>query len=143
MQQITTTAGLRAAILELESRQAAEGVLVKEQFLVAYESIKPINLLRSVFTEAAESHDLKENLIKASVGLASDYVSRMLFQNTSNSPFKKILFSAVMFGIKFLIAKNPDTVKALGKGFFDLIKHMFSDKDEEGMFGENRETAVP
>jgi hypothetical protein len=143
MQHITTTAGLRAAILELETRQAAEGVLMKQQFLVAYESIKPINLLKSVFTEAADSHDLKENLINASVGIASEYVARTLFRNATNSPFKKILGTAVMFGIKYLIAKNPDTVKMLGKGFFDLVKHMFGDKDDESIADENGETAVP
>jgi len=45
--EINSATDLRAAILQLETRQAAEEKLLKENFHLAYESIKPINLIKN------------------------------------------------------------------------------------------------
>lgn len=54
MEKISTSTELRAAILYLESKQFAEGIELREQFKLAYESLKPINLIKSVFVEAPD-----------------------------------------------------------------------------------------
>ncbi|MEI6061771.1 MAG: hypothetical protein WCR72_13785 [Bacteroidota bacterium] len=60
---INTVKDLRVAILLLESRQAEDGRLLKEQFLVAYESMKPINLIKSALADAAGSPDFQDTLL--------------------------------------------------------------------------------
>jgi hypothetical protein len=122
MQTIFTEADLRAAIVQLEFKQAEEKIVLKEQALVAYESIKPINLIRNTLMEAAESQDLHDNFINSSVGLGAGYLSKLLFQGVTNSPIKKFLGTALMFGIKNVVAHNPGTVKSLGKVIFDGIR---------------------
>jgi len=143
MQNIITETDLRVAILQLEIKQAEEGKVLKEQFLVTYESIKPINLIRSVFTEAAESHDLQDNLVNTTIGLSAGYLSKVLFQGISGSPIKKFLGTALMFGIKNLVAQNPEAVKTWGRIFFKIVKNLLREKKEKNPANETWETAGP
>jgi hypothetical protein len=143
MQNIVTETDLRVAILQLEIKQAEEGKVLKEQFLVTYESIKPINLIRSIFTEAAESKDLQDNLVNTTIGLSAGYLSKVLFQGISGSPIKKFLGTALMFGIKNLVAQNPEAVKTWGRIFFKIVKNLLREKKEKIPANETWETAGP
>jgi hypothetical protein len=120
--EINSGTDLRTAILKLEAKQAVEGKLLREQIHLAYESIKPVNLIKSTFKEAAASLDLKENILNTSVGLAAGYVSKIVFENVTKNPLKKLLGTALMFGITNIVAKNPDTVKSLGNIFLKIIR---------------------
>ena len=121
MQKINSATDLRDAILLLESKQTEEEKLLKEQFLLTYNSIKPINLIKSTLKEAVNSKDLKDNLINASVGMTVGYISKALFEGVTKSPLKKILGTVLMFGIKNIVAKNPKAVKSIGQFIFQRI----------------------
>lgn len=140
MLKISTQTDLRNAILLLEIRQAEEGKMLKAQYLVAYESIKPINLLKSTFIEATESDDLKDSLINATVGMSAGLLSKLLFQSVTNSPVKKIIGTAIMFGIKSLVARNPEFVKSMGAGVFEFIRNMLHNSEKKT---ETEEDAQP
>lgn len=140
MQTIISESDLRYAILQLESKQAEESTLLKAQFLVAVESIKPINLIKSVFTEAVESEDLKHNMVNSSIGLSAGYITKILFQGFSHSPIRKLLGTALMFGIKNIIAQNPEAIKSGGRIFFKTIRNFLRSKDEKSSENEARES---
>ena len=122
LQKIISAASLREAINQLEARQANEGKILKDQFNLAYESIKPVNLIKNTFKQAAASVDLKENMLNTSLGLTTGYLSKIIFEGASNNPLKRLLGSALMFGITNLVAKNPGTIKSLGTIFLKIIK---------------------
>ena len=122
MQKINSAAALREAIVQLEIAHTEEGKILKQQFHLAYESIKPINLIKNAFKETVESPDLKDNILNTSVGLAAGYVSKLLFVNVSHSPIRKLLGIALQFGITKLVAKNPEAVKSMGKVLLNIIK---------------------
>ena len=142
MQKIVTESDLRTAILLLESRQAEEARLMKEQFLITVETLKPINLIKSTLMEAAESEDLQENFLNATIGLTAGYLSKVLFQGVSNSPIKKVLGTALMFGIKSLITQNPEFVKTLGNGFFKIIRSLLGSKEKKENIIESQEASA-
>ena len=121
MEKINSTAQLKAAIFDLETRQNNEGKILKEQYIVAYESIKPVNLIKSTFKEVAASPDLKDELLNTSIGLAAGYLSKMLFQGASHSPLRKLFGTVLMFGITNAVAKHPEVIKAAGKGLLKII----------------------
>ena len=121
MQKINSAAALRDAITQLEIAHAEEGKMLKQQFHLAYESIKPMNLIKSTFKEAIESPDLKDNIINTSVGLAAGYLSKLLFVNISHSPIRKLLGIALQFGITQVVAKNPEAIKSFGKKLMKII----------------------
>ena len=143
MEKIITEYDLRAAILQLESRQTEEGKLLKEQFLVAVESIKPINLIKNTLREAVGSEDLQDNVLNSSLGFSAGYISKILFQGATSSPLKKIIGTALMFGIKNLIAQNPEIVKSGGRAIFNFVRNILSEKDKKAHNEDTVETAIP
>lgn len=122
MQKINSITDLREAILELESRQAEEEKIMRGQFNLTYESLKPLNLIKSTFKEAALSVDLKDNIVNSTVGLVAGFLSKKIFEGVSRNPLKKLLGTALMFGITNIVTKNPETVKKAGKKIFEIIR---------------------
>lgn len=130
-QNINSASSLREAILQLEIKQAEELKMLKQQFHLIHESIKPVNLIKSAFKEVTESRDLKDSILNTSVGLATGYISKVIFERTSNSPVKKLLGSVLMFGITNLVAKNPETIKSLGNNFLGNIRSKSAERVSE------------
>jgi len=122
MQTINSATNLRAAILELEEKRAMDEKIVRDHFHQAYESIKPLNLIKSTFKEVAQSEDIKDELINTSIGLTAGYISKKIFEGVAGNPLKKLLGTALMFGVKSLVARNPETVKKLVGGLFAIVK---------------------
>ncbi|MDZ4845863.1 MAG: hypothetical protein SH857_09965 [Chitinophagales bacterium] len=121
MKNIDSSTKLRAAILALEVKHAEEGQMLKEQFKFAFESIKPINLIKSTFKEAAESQDLKHDILNTSVGLTAGYLLKISLESVSNTPLKKLFTSVVLFGITS-VTKNPEAALSMGKGLLRIIR---------------------
>lgn len=121
MEQIKTQQELRAAILRLEYQQTEEGSALKEQIHLAYNSVKPANIILNTLKDLGDSSFVKDGFLNTTVGLGTGYLSKMVFQGVVNSPIKKLLGSALMFGITNVVAKNPDAIKAMAKKFFNLF----------------------
>ena len=64
MQKITPTDELKNAIQLLEVEQAAKWQLLKEQFHLSFESLKPLNIFKSTLNEVASSPYLIDNIIR-------------------------------------------------------------------------------
>ena len=122
MKEINSEADLRDAIFQLESKWVEQGKMVKDQFHLAIESVRPINLIKSTFREAVASRDLKDNIVNTSVGMTAGYLSKIVFAGVMKTPLTKLLGTALMFGVTKLVARNPETVKSVGKGFFKMIR---------------------
>lgn len=136
MQNITTTAGLREAIIVLESKRIIEEKELKEQLHITYESIKPINIIKTVYNEIAASDNLKTELVNTSVGLVAGYASKVLFESVSHSPIRKLIGTALLFGVTTTVAKHPEKVKTFAKVFFNLIKSVSSQRTSQQLLHE-------
>ena len=121
MQKITSQSALKLAILQLEQKQEEEGRILKEQFKLTYNSLKPANILLGAIKDLSSSTLLKDNILNSSVSLGAGYASKMLFQGIVSSPIKKILGSALMFGVTKLVSNNPDFIKTLEMGFLKIF----------------------
>jgi hypothetical protein len=117
MQNISTSAELRDAIQLLEVEQAIKGQVLKQQFRLTYESLKPANLIMNALKDITTSPNLIENIIGNVLGLASGYVSKKVFVGTSGNLFRKLLGSVMQFGVTNLVSNHPDGVKS----FMQLI----------------------
>ena len=62
----------------LQSKQAGELALLKEQFYCTYESLKPINLIKNTIHELTESPDIKTNLLNSAIGLTTGFLSKKI-----------------------------------------------------------------
>ncbi|MDT8412265.1 MAG: hypothetical protein RQ875_07385 [Vicingaceae bacterium] len=125
MGTITTITELNAAILLLENKQTQEAILLKEQFNLTYESIKPINFIRSTFKELVTAPDFKEDLLNTSISLAAGYFSKKLAVGSTNNPLKQILGSFLQMGVTSVVSKNADSIRTK---FMDILSVVFEKK---------------
>ncbi len=122
MKKISALEKLREAIFQLEQEKAEAGKLLKEEFHEATESLKPINLIKNGFKEVTQSKQIKNQLINASAGLIAGFIFKKLFQGMSRGPFKKLLGTAIMFGVTSLVATHPETVKSWIKKGTEVVR---------------------
>lgn len=113
MDGITSEAQLKMAIAGLEAKQSEDGKLLKVQFLETFEAIKPINIIKSTLHDAAESQDIKANILKTAVGLTTGYIAKSVVQNAADKPEKKLLVMGLTLGAISIVAEHPDLVKAV------------------------------
>jgi hypothetical protein len=114
MQSITSTAELKEAISLLQEKQVFQGIELKAEFFSVIESIKPVNVIKSTFSQVATSTDLISNILSTTVGLAAGYISNRTLVGSSANLLKKLFGTVLQFGITILIARNPEAVKSLG-----------------------------
>jgi len=128
MQKIIAAEALRKSIEVIERRQREEGKLLREQFTVTFESLKPVNVLRKMLTDIAEPSALKETLIQTITGLISGYISRKLLVRSSKNPLLRLAGVLVQYGVTNFVAKNSDSIKALGLYYINKLSSRSSEQ---------------
>jgi hypothetical protein len=121
MQTITSSAGLKEAIQLLEVDQGIKGQLLKEQFYITYESLKPVNIIRHTLKEISSSPYLLDNIPGTAMGLLSGFLSKKIFVGASGNLFRKILGSFLQFGVTNVVAQNSDAIKSVGQAVLQLL----------------------
>ncbi len=112
MKQYNATDTLNETIALLEYKKAKELIVLKEQFQLTYESLKPINLIKNTFSEMTNSSDIKGNLLNNVIGLSTGYLSRKVLLGSSHNPIKRILGSIFQFVVTNVVTKNSDSFKS-------------------------------
>lgn len=121
MENINSHINLAEQIKRLEQKQLAQNRLLKAQLHIVFESIKPINIIKSAFSDISESKDLKENIIDTSMAMASGYVTKKIFEHGSKNVFKRLLGTAIMFGVTTMVERHPDALKMIGQRIFNFV----------------------
>lgn len=126
MQNITSKAGLKDAIQLLEAEQAIKGQLLKDQFYLTYESLKPVNLLMHTLKEISSSPYLIDNISGTAMGLAGGFLSKKIFVGTSGNLIRKLIGSILQFGVTNVVAQNSEIIKSVG---YAIFQHFFHKKE--------------
>jgi hypothetical protein len=113
MGKISSIKELRESIRQLEIKQVEDERLLKEQFMVTYESLKPINLVKNSIKNLIESPDLKGGLFSTTLGLAAGYLTKKAAVGSTHNPLKQILGTLLQLGVTNAVAKNSDGIKSL------------------------------
>lgn len=127
MAKLTATESLRESIRLLEIQQAEEGVILKEQLKLTYESLKIINLVKSSLKELTDSIEIKSSLFESFVSILTGYISRKLAISSKSNPFMKMIGLALQFGVTNVVAKNAETIRVF---ISELIDKFFHPKEE-------------
>jgi hypothetical protein len=121
MQTITATKRLENAIQLLKIDQAIQKQLLREQFQITYESLKPANLLKSSLKEIVTSPDLITNILSNVIGLTTGYFSNKIVVGTSSNVIRRILGSLLQVGVTNTVTNHPDAIKSIGMYFRNMI----------------------
>lgn len=109
------------AILELEYKKDLEWCLLKDQFHVTYERLKPLNILKNTFQKVADSGSVKDSLIGTTAGLAAGYLSKALIIGATGNPVKKLLGVLLQTGVSNIVAKHPEKIRWLADNILKLL----------------------
>ena len=124
---------LSQAIAVLEIRQTQEKFLIKEEVSEFVDSVKPINILRSVVKSVRDSPETKEDIIHGVVGLGTGFLANKVLLGSLHGPLKKILGFVMQSAITSATVKYPEVIKNKGvdlvKNFLNAIK-IKKDEDE-------------
>lgn len=129
MKKIFSTAELKEAIRMLEIKRANEAVLLKAQFNSTYDSIRPVNLIKSTVHELAATPDFKRDLLNAGISILSGYLAKKMVVDESDGPLKKIFGMVLQFVVTNTVSKNSEGIKSM---FFDLVTGFSTPKNEPG-----------
>ena len=127
MQNITTKFELKNAIQLLEIEQVYKGELVKEQFHLIYENLKPVNILKGTFKDIVTSPNLIENVLTTAIGLGTGYLSKKIVVGASSNLIRKFLGSILQLGVTNAVSQHPGAIKSIGKNIF---QHIFRKKEK-------------
>ncbi|NEW83182.1 MAG: hypothetical protein GZ094_12555 [Mariniphaga sp.] len=122
MENITSAIELKNAIQRLKVEQAIDEQLLRDQFYITFESLKPINLLRSTVYDITTSPHLADNILGTATGLLTGYLSRkIVLIGASGNIIRKLLASVMQLGVTTVVSQNPDTIKSIGQYIFQHI----------------------
>lgn len=130
MQKTTAALALKHSIMSLERRQAEEGELLKEQFIVTCESLKPLTVLRNVIHEITNPPDFKNDLIQTATGIVSGFLSNKLLVRSSKNPLLRLAGVLVQYRVSNFVANHSDAIKDVSLYFIKKLKDIIrNDKD--------------
>ena len=111
MKKANATDTLNQTIALLENRQKQELKILKAQFEITYESLKPVNLIKGAFKEMSTASDLKGNIINNVIGMSTGYLTKKLLLGSTHNPVRRILGTVLQFVITNVVTKHTDTLK--------------------------------
>ena len=114
MPTITTAATLADAIQQLETKRSGEWIQLREQFMITYENLKPINLLKRSFKEVIAAPDLKTTVGNAAIGLVSGFIAKKAILGKTNNPLTKLLGILIEMVVAGKVVKNAEGIKSFG-----------------------------
>jgi hypothetical protein len=115
MRTITSTADLKKAIQVLETEHAANGKLLKAQLYTTYDTFKPVNLLRSTLQEITSSPNLIDNILGASLGLATGLVSNLVFKGLAGPGLRRVISPVLQSGVSHFVSQHTGSLRSIGE----------------------------
>ena len=122
MEKITCAAELKIAIQNLEFEQEVQGQLLKEQFFLTFDSLKPANLIKNTLQDITSSPYLLDNMLGSVMGMFTGFISKKIAVGASHNLFRKMAGSLLQFGVTNLVAQHSDILKSVGNFIIDRIR---------------------
>lgn len=121
MENITSTAGLKYAIEQLECKHAGNAQRLEADFVIVVESLKPANLIKNAIYKLSEKHDLPGSILGGVLGLVSGYLTKKIAVGSSASIIKNILGTILQLGVTSVVTQHSKTINAIGRYFLHKI----------------------
>jgi hypothetical protein len=120
MKKSNLTDALDELILVEELKYANDLARLKNQFDVAYESVKPINLVKNLIHQVTASPEIRNDLVSNAIGFGTGFLSKKLLLGATHNPIKKVLGTLFEFAVANTVVKHSDGIKTIGG---NLLKH--------------------
>ena len=129
MEKLKAVVVLKQLILVKESEHIIEGKLLKEHFHLTYESLNPINIIKSTFKEMVSAPDLKTNVVNTAIGLTAGFIAKKVFTGNSDNPLTKISGIILEMVIASKVTKNAEEIKSIAAIIVKKIINQHADSE--------------
>lgn len=119
---------LRARISELEIQQEASKNELTTFAKQTIEKLSPANLIMAVFDGHKQGNSVPGDVLNGFIGIATGFVSKLLFQGTSSSPVRRMFGTTLMLVVSGFVSGNPDKLKGVLKEGFNLLRTFYKKK---------------
>ena len=102
-------AALQETITLLEQKQAKELTLLRDQFYVTYESIKPVSIFKKAVHDIIGSSEIKNDILSNVIGLATGFISKKIIVGSSSNHFKKILGTVLEYVVSNFVTRKAES----------------------------------
>jgi hypothetical protein len=126
MQKITSVDGLKHAIQLLEIEQEKKGRLLKDQLIITYNSLRPVNIIRKTLKDIFTPSGMVENMSGSAIGATSGYLLKRYLIGSSESKLRRLIASIIQFGITSTAARFSDQFAIYGKA---ILHSLFRKKE--------------
>lgn len=130
MKNITTGEDLKEAILLLEIEQDEKFQVLRNQIVVTYEALKPLNLLKRTIHDITTSPDLLENLFGSAVGLTTGLISKKILVGGTGNLMRKLFGTLLQFAVTNIVTRHPDAIKTFGQFIIQTLSRRKEKKSE-------------
>jgi hypothetical protein len=128
---------LKERICVLEIRQKEEGKALREELMVTYESLKPVNLLKSTIKEYATSEELKKTIFETAIALVNGFLAKQLIKPNPDNYVLKLITTLLQLGTANLLTNNRDAIYQFILGWVEKLIQPSKEKEvESGSFCE-------
>jgi hypothetical protein len=128
MHKVTSTSELKDVIERLEYKQKEQWIGLKDNINVAFDSLKPINLIRSTYKEFVSTPHMAENLVNSTIGIATGLITKKFIVRKSGNVLRHFTGGLAQMLISNFVTRHSGTIKTIGSG---LIHRVFYKKKLE------------
>ncbi len=111
---ITNTAGLQLKIKILKEKEIVQRNTLRQAALTTYDSLKPMNLLKSGLKELVTGPEIKRTLINTAAGIGAGILGKKIFVGGSKNIFKRFIGMFIQGGVTDLVANKLHPFKSNG-----------------------------
>lgn len=123
MKNKNATDSLNDLILIQEMKYDNDLEQLKNQFDVAYESVKPINLIKNLVHSVTASPEIKNDLLSNVIGFGTGFISKKILLGSLHNPVTKVLGTLFEFAVANVVSKHTVGIKTIGG---NLLKHFLN-----------------
>lgn len=116
-----TSDNLVDTIQLLEEKQALQLNILKEQFYVTYESLKPINFIKDTLRDIAKTPDITNGIEDSIIGFATGYLTKKVIVGKTMNPIKNIAGVLFQIGVTNVVSNHSERIKMVGKQMFNML----------------------
>jgi hypothetical protein len=119
MEKIRTVSELKNAIKQLEYEQSVQLLLLKEEFHIVCEKLKPVNIIKDTLKDSVP--DIKTSITNSFLGVASGLLTRKIILGKTNNPITRTLGLILEKFVSSKVAKNADRIKSFAGTVLEKI----------------------
>jgi hypothetical protein len=121
---------LKQLILEKETTQKYAELQLRTAFIASYESLNPLNILKSTISSVIASPSIKMDLLNSVIGFSSGFIAKKLFTRKSNSLLVNLEGMILQMIVANKVAQNSDNITSFAGGLINRFKNWIHTKSE-------------